>query len=290
LNRDEWELIVVDNLSDEPLDGHLDLSAFRHARIVREAKLGLTPARLRGIAEARGELLVFVDDDNVLALDYLDRATNIDQSYAFLGAWGGTCLGDFPFEPHMHLRPYLSYLALRTVTRIVWGNEYRFDIIPFGAGLCVRKRVADAYARSCITVPLREELDRKGLSLVSGGDSDIVFTAVDLGLGMGLFCDLKLTHIIPAERLKREYLERLLEGIAFSSQIVLYLHGITAGRQRSDRVGLLVAAYRRLRMNPDTRVLEDALIRGRQRGIAWVESKHVSDDLAAAHGPQGKSG
>ena len=37
-------------------------------------RLGLTPARLRGIRESRGELLVFVDDDNVLERDYLEVA------------------------------------------------------------------------------------------------------------------------------------------------------------------------------------------------------------------------
>lgn len=33
--------------------------------------------RLGGIAEAEGSLLVFVDDDNILAPDYLERAAAI---------------------------------------------------------------------------------------------------------------------------------------------------------------------------------------------------------------------
>jgi hypothetical protein len=33
----------------------------------------LTPARLRGIRESRADILVFGDDDNVLATDYLQR-------------------------------------------------------------------------------------------------------------------------------------------------------------------------------------------------------------------------
>ena len=38
----------------------------RGGRVVREERLGLTHARLRGHAEASGKILVFVDDDNLL--------------------------------------------------------------------------------------------------------------------------------------------------------------------------------------------------------------------------------
>jgi glycosyltransferase involved in cell wall biosynthesis len=53
LPREQWEFLVVDNRSDEPLQDRLNLSWHPAARIVREEKLGLTPARLRGIAEAK---------------------------------------------------------------------------------------------------------------------------------------------------------------------------------------------------------------------------------------------
>src|ERR1700758_5251153 len=66
-----WELVIVDNLSDTPLANCMDLAWHPEARVVREETLGLTPARLRGIRESQGKLLVFVDDDNVLDVDLL---------------------------------------------------------------------------------------------------------------------------------------------------------------------------------------------------------------------------
>src|SRR5216683_7353973 len=72
-----WELVVVDNRCDEPLADRIDLSWHPEARIVREETLGLTSARLRGIRETTGELLVFVDDDNVLETDFLETALRI---------------------------------------------------------------------------------------------------------------------------------------------------------------------------------------------------------------------
>ena len=71
----DWELLLVDNASKEPLAGRFDLSWHPNARHVRENELGLTTARLRGIREAHSDLLVFVDDDNVLrTIQYLDRS------------------------------------------------------------------------------------------------------------------------------------------------------------------------------------------------------------------------
>src|SRR5204862_5153681 len=74
LPQEAWELVLVDNASDPTVVSATRLGWHKNGRQVREEKLGLTPARLRGIAEAKGEMLVFVDDDNVLAADYLTEA------------------------------------------------------------------------------------------------------------------------------------------------------------------------------------------------------------------------
>src|SRR5277367_5769846 len=67
----KWELLLIDNASEKPLAEVYDLSWHPQGRHVRELELGLTAARVRGIRESNGGLLVFVDDDNVLAPDYL---------------------------------------------------------------------------------------------------------------------------------------------------------------------------------------------------------------------------
>jgi glycosyltransferase involved in cell wall biosynthesis len=78
--RDGWELVVVGSRSDESVAARVDLSWHPAPRIVREEKLGLTPARLRGICESRGETLIFVDDDNVLDPADLPNGTLVEGS------------------------------------------------------------------------------------------------------------------------------------------------------------------------------------------------------------------
>jgi len=113
LSRDQWELLVVDNASKEMVDGRLDLSWHANARVVREERLGLTFARLRGFAEAKGELIVMVDDDNVLAPDYLETAVRIAEERPMLGAFGGKCLPEFEVEPEPWLEARGKGLGLR---------------------------------------------------------------------------------------------------------------------------------------------------------------------------------
>src|SRR6185295_2735522 len=66
LDRQRWEYLLVDNASDQGLTFPAEASWHSNGRLIREERLGLTPARLRGIQESTGDLLVFVDDDNVL--------------------------------------------------------------------------------------------------------------------------------------------------------------------------------------------------------------------------------
>jgi len=221
LPLERWELLLVDNASGEPLSVMWDLSWHTNARHLREESLGLTPARLRGIAAAQAPILVFVDDDNVLDEDFLAQAVAIAGNYPALGAWGGNVTGEFEQPAPDWAKPYLHALALREVKQDTWSN---FNIdnrsFPFGAGLCVRKSVAAAYGKALTARPASMGLDRKGSSTLSAGDVDLVMTAYDAGLGTGLFRCLHLTHLIPKTRLTVDYFTRLLEGIEYSTHLL----------------------------------------------------------------------
>jgi hypothetical protein len=113
LPREQWELLLIDNASREKVEGRLNIGWHANARVVREEELGLTFARLRGFAEAKGELIVMVDDDNVLTPDYLETAFRIAQEHPMLGAFGGKCLPEFEVKPEGWLASVTSGLGLR---------------------------------------------------------------------------------------------------------------------------------------------------------------------------------
>jgi len=221
----EWELLLVDNASETPVAGRVDLSWHPNARHIREEKLGLTQARLRGIAEAKGGLLVFVDDDNVLRADYLQVCLKISADCPWLGAWNGSCIPEYEVEPPAELRPWLYGLLIEKLKVSVWAKlPAGGPALPTGAGLAVRRTVAEHYQKQASSDPLRQALDRTGKMLGSGGDSDMALCGFDLGLGAGRFPELELTHLIPAQRLTMEYLEGLYEGFGYGGTVLVAIH------------------------------------------------------------------
>ncbi len=234
LSSGQWELLLIDNASTEPLAERWDLSWHPSARIVPEEELGLTPARLRGIAEAKGNLLVFVDDDNVLDADYLEQTEAIGKTHSWLGAWGGQSRPEFEVPPAPEYTQYTGCLALRAFEQDQWAN-YPHDHIPFGAGLCVRKLVAHRYAASVLKNPQKRFLDRKGNSLMGAGDTDLVLTCYEIGLGSGAFARLKLTHLIPKYRTSADYLFKLAVHAQASIQLMTWLRQSSSRPQSSSK-------------------------------------------------------
>jgi glycosyltransferase involved in cell wall biosynthesis len=232
---DEWELLLIDNACREPLATTWDISWHPHSRHVREDHIGLTYARLRGINEARGDLIVFVDDDNVLSSDYLVVAFDISNSFPQIGAFGCSLSGEFEVGVPWSIKPYLGGLCIRELERDHWSNEYSWsDAVPFGAGMCVRNVVAKRYKSDVESSILRKQLDRSGSEMGAGGDTDLAWTAIDLGYGTGRFKRLKAVHLIPAQRLNDDYIARLYAGFEYSNILLQKTRGLLPLRPRQN--------------------------------------------------------
>ncbi|HEX8297148.1 MAG TPA: glycosyltransferase family A protein, partial [Chthoniobacteraceae bacterium] len=77
LATEGWELLLVDNASTHAVADRCDLTWHPNARAIREDRLGLTMARTCGFRAAQTDVLVLVDDDNLLAPNYLTNALNL---------------------------------------------------------------------------------------------------------------------------------------------------------------------------------------------------------------------
>ena len=71
----DWELLIIDNGSTDATSHMLAGDGWRPVslpvRVVREEVLGLSNARNRAVREARGEYIVFIDDDETPDRDWL---------------------------------------------------------------------------------------------------------------------------------------------------------------------------------------------------------------------------
>lgn len=275
LPADQWEFLLIDNASEAGRAPDAELGWHPGARLIVEKKLGLTPARLRGIREAKGDLLIFVDDDNILDPDFLESALKIASERPYLGSWSGQCRPRFDEPPPEWTRRYWGNLVLREFKEDRWSNLPRLaDTMPCGAGLCVRREIALHYLKLNETGQRGFQFDRTGNSLVSGGDNDLAACACDLGLGVGLMTSLKLQHLIPPVRLTADYLTRLAEGIHFSSALLDHARGLpvvarSRGRRLLDRIRLQMTAQ-------PHRSIQSAAIRGFDRAVEVLSKQSSS--------------
>lgn len=277
----DWEWIVIDNSSRTAVSSWLNIGWHRSARIVVEAELGLTPARLRGIRESKHEFIVFVDDDNALEAGYLQNVVDVFRKHPNLGAIGGVTEGEFSVPaPNWFTTREFEMLGIRSLESDQWGRSLNvWDICPIGAGMAVRRAVAIEYCRQLelSSGESRRKLDRCGNSLVSAGDIDFALTAFALGMGVGRFCALRLFHLIPEERTRIEYLERLARGIGYSGKL-LQLQSSSSSASSSKRWFMRIPLLRRiavrLRRPGNLKRIDRAYSTGEAQAISEWAKRH----------------
>ncbi len=222
LDQARWELIIVDNASSENEKPTEELlHGIRNATIIHEAKPGLTNARLCGIRSAKGLILVFVDDDNVLASNYLQVAFELAQKNPAWGAFGGKVIGVFEKPLPQTLRPFEGYLACRNLpidefiltkqhlTKTHFGSVAKY--LPLGAGLVLVKPAIQQILR---VLEQRSQIvfsDRIGKdSLACGADYEMSLILLTTDWNVAYTNQLSLDHLIASFRTSEDYLAKLV--------------------------------------------------------------------------------
>ncbi len=273
---EHWELLLIDNASTVPLAPQWPLDWHPFARHISEPELGVTAARIRAMREARAGLLLFVDDDNILAPDYAECALARAATETGIGCFGGQLVPEFEIPPEAWTRSWWTYLAIRPLTsdrRATGPLDY--DACPPTAGMVVRRAVWEHYLQLCARDPRHLRLGVWGTRRVGGEDLDLAMCAFDLGLSTACFADLTLKHLMPAERLTEDYLVRLVEGIAFSTVVLEGLRPALFGHSTSRRPAFFAGLRERIRawrLPGRTGRFHRAQLRGRRHGYAALAS------------------
>lgn len=307
LPHSKWEVLLIDNASTEPVKDRFDLSWHPRSRHIREDTVGLTAARVRGIQESKGKVIVFIDDDNVLDERYLEHAVAIHRDIPHLGCFGaGVLAPEFEELPAPDLMRHTDMLALRIVSNDIVSTQPSNATVPWGAGMVVTRPVAEAFMTRCTETNLNAQLGRRGALLNSGEDDEFSWIAYEQGRACGLFPRLAITHLIDKRRVQLPYLLRLAEGHAYSHTILAWLHGLPLPEPAHVNPSLwdVVAAmfslrratflwYKRvflenLHDNRASRAIYAARAAGIRRGRAAVSAikQGLSDNLAVGLQPE----
>jgi glycosyltransferase involved in cell wall biosynthesis len=276
LPKAQWDFLLVDNASTAALSENQNLAWHPHGRHILEPQLGLVFARLCGIQQSAGEWLVFVDDDNVLAPDYLANVIVLIQRHPYLAVMGaGRLEPEFEQPPARELNDLLPLLALRSVAKPQWGNQTEASAsLPYGAGLVVHRPVAEAFVRLVDELKITTVFGRRGEQLFSHEDELFSWAAAASGKGFGIFPELRITHLIAARRLHRKYFLRLLYYSSISHWLLKYL--ITGEAPQPEgwlsRLRLLPHALRRGIFSARTHLARAA---GKKAAARWIVEKQI---------------
>ena len=205
-----WEVIVVDNASTDQTSAIAkkiwdELGNSTSMQIVLEKTPGLSAARRKGTLSARFDTLIFCDDDNWLASDYVNIAATLmeDDRIGVAGGIGravsSVALPDW-FATHQR-----SYAVGPPTNKTGFVKS-----CVYGAGMVLRTQTLKSAYEAGFESLLS---DRKGGELSSGGDSEICEWCHIIG-GRNWFYsnELKFKHFIQPNRLTKEYLKKLKRG------------------------------------------------------------------------------
>lgn len=211
-----WSILVVDNASSDSTTTMVQRHAARdpNLRYVFEPTLGLTPARLRGVAETTGKWLAFVDDDNLLAPGWLRAIEAAIESRPRAGGIGGRVVLDWATPPPRAAAEFGFCFAEQDL-----GDEPRQMYTLVGAGLVLRRDALEA----CGWTERPLLADRAGQSLISGGDVEIALRIRSAGYELWYAPDAVMRHRMPPARATLRYLLRMCRALGATAAVVALL-------------------------------------------------------------------
>jgi glycosyltransferase involved in cell wall biosynthesis len=223
-----WEIIVIDNAST---DGTAD-TALRHQvlfhpvplRVIDEPVAGLSHARVRGVREARHEIISFIDDDNWIAADWVERVNTIFAQQPEIGVCGGRVEAVCEIEPPAWFERIKGFYAVGSQHKQSGDVTNAPGTLLWGAGLSMRTSASRKLLDDGFIFMLS---GRKGKSMLTGEDTELCFALRESGWHFWYDDALVLRHFIPKERLQWSYALRLMRGMGEASALVeLYLFAL----------------------------------------------------------------
>jgi GT2 family glycosyltransferase len=212
--KDGVEVLIVDNNST---DNTLEVvEAFRKVlpiRYVWEGQQGLARARNRAVADCRGDILLFTDDDVLLGPDWLAAYRDAFQRFPDADYFGGRILPNWGNAKPRWLRDERLPLIDGVLVWFDHGVETRptqtDEPPPFGASFAMRRRLFKKVG------PFRVELGTGGAGFGRGEETEFLLRAKVAG-ATGVYVGEALCyHAIDRSRL---------------TLVGLWRYGIASGR------------------------------------------------------------
>lgn len=200
----DYEVIVIDNGSDrataDVVRKHADLH--ENLRCVAEPRIGLSISRNRGIHEATGSVIAFIDDDAVAARGWVRALRDGFARHPQCAAAGGPARLVWPGDE----RPrWLSDALARVYSYCNYGDHDRalaFPESPVGTNMAFRRNAFERVG------DFDDRLGRKGRRLVSGEEQNLFYRLAVARMNVCYFAEALVNHHVMPDRVSRRWFLR----------------------------------------------------------------------------------
>jgi len=215
LDTSKFEVIIINNkctdMSDVIIRDYMNKYSSINWKYFFEDKQGLSYARNRGIAEAKGNVIAFLDDDAIACANYAEYLLEQFQLSDF-DAGGGKIIPKWEVEKPKWMNRFL----LPLVSVIDLGNkqkQFKRRKYPIGANMFLKRNTIETIGI------FNPSLGRIGKSLLGGEEKDIFNRIKNSGQIIGYFPEIWVYHIIPKERTEVGFIKSQALGIGASERI-----------------------------------------------------------------------
>jgi glycosyltransferase involved in cell wall biosynthesis len=214
---ERFEIIVVDNNSadstEEVCRGFIDQYKNLSISYFKEIRQGISYGRNRGVREARGEFIAFVDDDETVEPDYLQNLDTFFSTHPYAALSGGPVVPVYETPPPDWFSPFTMRLITGAYDKgekikTVGSKDY-----PGTGHATFKKELFHQYGE------FNTDLGRKGTSLMGGEDKDFFLRLLQNGVRCYYLPSARIHHHIPASKLSDEFFHRLTCAIGKSERL-----------------------------------------------------------------------
>jgi glycosyltransferase involved in cell wall biosynthesis len=217
------QLIIVNNNSTDNTQQVID-SFGAAVRPLYEHRQGLAYARLCGARAAQSPWIIYLDDDNLVAADWLINAATYIKEHPRVGAFNGAVLPLIQEQLSLEEQERLEvcYRRLACSHLDIHSIGPLKNHLPIGAGLVVKSEPI----HSLIKHGWIKRSGRVGAQLFGGEDIEISLFIRAHGYEFGFCPQMIIHHVLGAWRLKKQYLIELFRN----NDIELELRSARFGR------------------------------------------------------------
>ena len=204
----EWELVVVNNNCTDQTDVVLiEFKGKLPLRRVFEPKPGLSEARNAAVREARGERLVWTDDDVLVAPGWLAAYVQAFASHPEAAFFGGPIEPWFEGEPPAWLLTALPRISGAYAIRDLGNEAFAFDAerLPYGANFSTRRATQ-------LNFPYDPNLGFKAGATVPGEEVACLQAMLAAGHSGWWVPGARVRHFLPQNRQNLQYLYKYFFG------------------------------------------------------------------------------